>query len=57
MEPEDLNDTDLLAQLSDAQTHVAGDADPDQRRDAWHRVTTLLRELERRHPPTVGAQR
>lgn len=52
MEPVDLSDPDLLAQLIAAAEDVQLGSDPEQRRDAWHRVTTLLREFERRYPPS-----
>ena len=53
MDPEDLTDEDLLEALHDAQREIAGESESTDRHEAWQRVIALMRELERRYPPST----
>jgi hypothetical protein len=48
----ELSDGDLLDALRVAQAKIPQRDDPKQRHDAWQEVTGLVRELERRYPPS-----
>lgn len=52
MEVGELSDGDLLDALHEAQQDVPRHEDPKHRHDAWQHVILLMRELERRYPPT-----
>lgn len=52
MKVAELSDGDLLDALHEAQQDVPRHEDPKHRHDAWQHVILLMRELERRYPPT-----
>ncbi len=45
-----ISDSELLAELHDAQRAIPGISDPEGRRAAWDRVFQAHKELERRYP-------